>query len=120
MYLKRLDEIRGVALLLLLFAQWLTFYKSDNTLFLVSLTFFTILFFSTLENKRNSISLFSYLGTISYSLYIIHRPILLMYREYFKTDIISHIFVFFIIILCGIFVYKYIEKPFHLLARKYK
>lgn len=33
LYIKRLDEIRGIAVFLVLFIHWLTYYKMDNTLY---------------------------------------------------------------------------------------
>jgi peptidoglycan/LPS O-acetylase OafA/YrhL len=86
-----------------------------------------ILLFNVVRREirfENSMKFFGFdrIGSSAYSLYAIHFPIILISNQILKQINIPSIFVYLIILLIvGIitfFTFKFIEKPFHILARK--
>ena len=68
-------------------------------------------FFSNFMGNK----IFVYLGSLSYSMYILHVPIYHIYRKYFhEIDSVYHFFIFFIIIfVISIFSKLFIENMFY-------
>ena len=75
-------------------------------------------FFSNFMGNK----IFVYLGSLSYSMYILHVPIYHIYRKYFhEIDNVCHFFIFFIIIfVISIFSKLFIENMFYrYLSKRY-
>lgn len=68
-------------------------------------------FFSNFMGNK----IFVYLGSLSYSMYILHMPIYHIYRKYFhEIDNTSHFLIFFVIVfVISIFSKLFIENMFY-------
>ena len=78
---------------------------------LITFLFLNKGFFSNFIGNK----IFVYLGSLSYSMYILHVPIYHIYRKYFhEIDNVCHFFIFFIIIfVISIFSKLFIEDMFY-------
>ncbi len=96
------------------------FYSTDTTFpgfaaTLPCISAFTLLFFNRkYSSPILAFPLFQYLGNISYSLYLYHWPVLLLYKHFvFRELYFYEIFIVLAIVLLLSHVsYKYIEQPF--------
>ncbi len=117
-----------VSLLLLVILQFNPYNFSELTLILSSSLCFGILF-AALENgglttlsKLLSSPLFRYIGTISYSLYLSHWPVMVLMRLKFGIKEISALnFIVYLTatLLIGLVSYYLVEKTFRISNEKY-
>ena len=90
-------------------------FKNTNLAIIFLSIFFTHLFLTFYKEKTKNIlinnKIFTYLGNISYSLYLWHLPVIFFFQLYFTKEY-SYFFSFFITILLSSLSYFIIENKF--------
>ena len=114
-----------ILLLLIIFLIPLPlFYKNHNPI-LAPLFALFIFFIASYENKKSikNYKLFNFLGSLSYSIYILHWPVNLYYRYLFDSFNTSETVVFLglvvFLIVVSILVFKFFEQPLKLKLHSY-
>lgn len=79
---------------------------------LLNAVFFTVVFLIPETNRFYCNSCGDFLGKISYSLYLLHMPVLLFLEQHIEHNIYTYLLIFLLLtILMSLFTYRYIEKP---------
>lgn len=122
--LKNISTKKYFSFLIIFYFAFLMLFIQYNKVILYSSTVISVSFIPLITflflNKgffSNFIGnkIFVYLGSLSYSMYILHVPIYHIYRKYFhEIDNVCHFFIFFIIIfVISIFSKLFIEDMFY-------
>ena len=94
--------------------------KFDNQILTLIVSFGTVLFLFFTLNKKNFIIialksfLFTYIGKISYSVYLYHWPVavILLYYYVKEPPLLISLLGIFISFFCGLLSYRFVEVPF--------
>lgn len=113
-----LKENTYIEYLLIVISNILLYFVTKNVESTVVFFLFNILFFLFVKNRLNFLanSFLTYLGAISYPLYLIHQSIGITTINYLITlhfnPYISIFTTFFFVFFLAIVIYEYFEKPF--------
>ena len=106
-----------ILLLLIIFLIALPLFYNNHNPILVPLFALFIFFIASYESGKSikPYKLFNFLGSLSYSIYILHWPLNLYYRylvdSYNMTEMMVFTGLVFFLIVISVFVFKYFEQP---------
>lgn len=101
--------------------DWTTYYKYRHLLAVVCFSIFTFCYLNGtgLINRILSSKFLSFIGELSFSLYLLHMPVLYFIIDNIKINSnFQTLLVFVFTILISILTYNFIEKPFMSLSKK--